>query len=86
MRGFGGPSRKRGRSRNRSIHETIIMHRELGTFKKSYTGTQSSILSSAWKANKRIVDKPEEPEVEPDDSTNTLSLEDSDNKNPYSKE
>ena len=80
MRSFGGPSRKRKRSHSRSIHETIVMHRKLGTFTRKYTGSQSSILSSAWNANKKL----EEEKEEQDQTGNTHRLDDPNDRGPFS--
>tara|TARA_Y100000114_G_scaffold130575_1_gene128460 strand:+ start:680 stop:874 length:195 start_codon:yes stop_codon:yes gene_type:complete len=48
MRSFGGPrKRKRGGGKSLSIHETIVMHRRLGTFVKN-SGPRNTILTSDW--------------------------------------
>ena len=61
MRSFGGPRSRRGKSgASKSIHETIIMHRELGTFNRRLDGKGSSLLSAAWQANQdKDADNPE---------------------------
>ena len=52
MRSFGGPRSRRSKSgTSKSIHETIIMHRELGTFNRKLDGKGSSLLSAAWQSN-----------------------------------
>ena len=78
MRSFGGPSKRRRKSKSMSIHETVEMHRRLGTYKREYNITQNSLLSSAWQASKEASEKTDEEVTEDPETSNTLSLEDGD--------
>ena len=65
-----------------SIHETVEMHRRLGTYKREYSITQNSLLSSAWQASKDAEDGQEETaEPENPETSNTLNLEEGNDEN-----
>ncbi len=64
MRSFGGPRSRRGKGgASKSIHDTIIMHRELGTFTRKLDGKSSSLLSAAWQSSKDNDKDSKEPET-----------------------